>query len=117
MTTTTEEAPAPVAVPPSVEAPAATPAELAAYSEQIAHMAHIILANVPDHLKPLIPSELSPAQQVAWFQKAKESGVFAAASASVPATDTRKPTVTPKTPDVSTLPPVARMAHGYGATH
>ncbi|OJX65827.1 hypothetical protein [Magnetospirillum sp. 64-120] len=112
MTTPAEATPAPEGTP------AADPAktELAALSEQVAHMAHIILASVPENMKALIPSELSPAQQVAWFQRAKETGVFNA-TVTVPATDSGKPTVTPKTPDVSTLPPVARMAAGYGAKH
>jgi hypothetical protein len=116
MTTPAEITPAPEAAP-TVTAPDAdtSKAELAALSEQVAHMAGVMLAEVPDHLKPLIPADLSPAQQVAWFLKAKQTGVFGAVT--VPATDTGKPTVTPKAPDVSTLPPVARMAAGYGAKH
>ena len=35
------------------------------------------------------------------------------APAPVPTTDQGKPTVTPSTPDFSTLPPIARMASGY----
>lgn len=118
MTTPAETTPAAEAAP-AAPAPAATDTskdELAAMAEQLAHMAHAVLAGVPENLKALIPSELSPAQQVAWFQRAKETGVFNT-TVTVPATDSGKPTVTPKTPDVSTLPPVARMAAGYGAKH
>jgi hypothetical protein len=38
---------------------------------------------------------------------------FKPAPAPVPVTDRGKPTVTPRTPDFSTLPPIARMASGY----
>lgn len=113
MTTPTETNPAAETAPAATDA---AKAELAAMAEQLAHMAHAVLAGVPENLKALIPSELSPAQQVAWFQRAKETGVFNT-TVTVPATDSGKPTVTPKTPDVSTLPPVARMAAGYGAKH
>lgn len=113
MTTPTETNPAAEAASAGTDA---AKAELAAMAEQLAHMAHAVLAGVPENLKALIPSELSPAQQVAWFQRARETGVFNT-TVTVPATDSGKPTVTPKTPDVSTLPPVARMAAGYGAKH
>lgn len=105
-----EPAPAPAPAPP----PDANADELKALAEQIAHMADAMLEVIPDHLRPLIPEGLSPARKVAWFLKARDTGVFAPAP--VPATDSGKPTVTPRTPDVSTLPPVARMARGYGAT-
>ncbi len=37
------------------------------------------------------------------------------APAPVPTTDTAKPAITPTVPDHSTLPPIARMAAGYGS--
>lgn len=117
MTTPTEIIPAPeAALAAAPAADDASKAEIAAMAEQLAHMAHTILAGVPEHLKPLIPTELSPAQQVAWFAKAKEAGVFD--KAPVPETDAgRKPTVTPVTTDVYSLPPISRMAAGYGTKH
>ncbi len=83
-----------------------------ALEEQVAHMAGAMLAGIPENLKALIPSELSPAAQVAWFLKAKETGVFGVAPV-VPGTDEGKPKITPKEPDLSTLPPTARMARAY----
>ncbi len=90
---------------------AALKAQLAEASEQLAHMAGVVLADVPEHLKPLIPVGLSPAAQAAWVQQARKAGLFE--KPTVPTTDTTKPTVTPKTPDLSSLPPLARMAAGY----
>lgn len=84
-----------------------------ALEDQVAHMANAMLAGIPENLKALIPSELAPAAQVAWFLRAKETGVFGAASVVVPGTDEGKPKITPKEADISTLPAVARMAHGY----
>ena len=82
-------------------------------AEQIAHMAHVILAEVPERLRDLIPADLSPAQQVAWYLQAKKTGVFDAAPA-VPDTDAGKPMITPKSPDFATMPVYARMSAGYG---
>lgn len=90
---------------------AALKAQLAEASEQLAHMAGVVLADVPEHLKPLIPVGLGPAAQAAWVQQARAAGLFA--KPTIPTTDTTKPTVTPKAADVSSLPPLARMAAGY----
>jgi hypothetical protein len=113
--TTNPEAPA-VAPAAPVPTPDAEGDDLKALAEQVAHMADAMLEVIPDHLRPLIPEGLSPARKVAWFLKARDTGVFALGPilAPVPTTDSGKPTVTPRTVDVSTLPPVARMAHGYG---
>lgn len=109
---TTDPAAPAAPVPAPVPAPDAEGEDLKALAEQVAHMADAMLEVIPDHLRPLIPEGLSPARKVAWFLKARDTGVFAPAP--VPTTDSGKPTVTPRTVDVSTLPPVARMAHGYG---
>jgi hypothetical protein len=79
---------------------------------QLAALAEQVLSAVPEHLKPLIPAGLEPAARVEWFNNAKATGVFNSKPV-IPETDSSKPTVTPKTADVSTLPPVARMARGY----
>lgn len=88
-------------------------ADLSDVAEQAAHMAHVILADVPERFRDLIPADLSPAQQVAWYLQAKKTGVFDAAPA-VPETDAGKPMITPKSPDFSTMPVYARMSAGYG---
>ncbi len=89
-----------------------------ALEEQVSGMADVMLNQVPETLKALIPTELSPAAQAAWYIKAKETGVFdakaPATTEAVPTTDETKPTVTPKEPDLSGLPPIARMARAYG---
>lgn len=92
----------------------ATTVEMSALAEQVAHMAHVILSEVPERLRMLIPSDLSPAQQVAWYLQAKKTGVFGAAPAvPVPETDAGRPAITPRDADLSTLPPMARIAAGY----
>lgn len=103
---------APPAPVPANDDSAKLKAELSSLAEQVAHMADTVLATIPDALKALIPDGLSPSQKVAWYFKAKDTGVFAG-KPEVPVTDTGKPTVTPKVPDVSSLPPIARMAAGY----
>ncbi len=85
-------------------------AQLAAAQEQTKATAESVLATVPDKFKPLVP-EGDPAAQLAWFAKAKKSGVFEVAS--VPETDTGRPTITPRGADLSQLPPTARIAAGY----
>ncbi len=87
-------------------------AELAALKAQLADTATAVLAGVPEHLRSLIPAILSPADQLAWFHAAKVTGVFDTIPA-VPATTSGKPTITPTTPDPSSLPVFARMAGGY----
>jgi len=83
-----------------------------ALEEQVSQMADAMLAAVPDNLKVLIPAELPPAAKVAWFLKAKETGVFGTAP-NVPATDNSKPTITPRESDLSNLPPASKMAAAY----
>lgn len=77
-----------------------------------ADLADTILAEIPENLKALIPSELGPAAKVKWFREAKKTGVFDAAKR-VPETDTGRPMTTPKDHDTATLPAFARIATGY----
>lgn len=100
---------APIVTPPADDA-AAT--ELAALKAQLADTAKATLAGVPEHLRGLIPASLSPADQIAWFAKAKESGAFD--KPIVPPTDGGvRPAITPKDPDLSSLPTFAKLAAGY----
>ena len=86
--------------------------ELAALKAQLATTAETILGGVPEHLRGLIPTNLSPGDQIAWFNQAKASGAFD--KPTVPPTDGGiKPAITPKAPDVSSLPAFARIAAGY----
>lgn len=80
--------------------------------EQVAQLAQAVLAGIPENLRSLIPTDLNPSAQVAWFMKAKETGVFGGAAV-VPSTDAGKPRITPKDQDPSTLAPVSRIAAGY----
>jgi len=74
-----------------------------------------LLAEVPEHLKSLVPSDLGPTAKLTWYRAAKETGVFdGKPKAKVPETDKGKPATTPKDRDVSTLPAHARIAAGYG---
>jgi len=86
--------------------------ELKAIKDSLQEVADAMLSLVPDHLKPLIPADLGPAAKIKWFQNAEKTGVFAPAK--VPETDTAKPGITPKSPDLSNLPAHARLAAGYG---
>lgn len=88
-------------------------AELRDNRDTMQAVAETLLSEVPDHLKALIPENIGPAHQIAWFKRAKETGVFDS-KPTVPETDSGKPTVTPTDPDVNELPPIARMALGYG---
>lgn len=89
-------------------------AELAALKEQLVNTAAAVLAGVPENLRALIPANLPPADQLAWFHKAKATGVFdKPAAPAVPTTDAGKPTITPLTADLASLPVYARMAAGY----
>lgn len=101
----------PAAPAPAVAAPTATDAELAALKTQLAETAKQVLTGVPDHLRDLIPADLAPADQIAWFQKAKATGVFD--KPAVPATPAPTPAITPATPDTASLPIYARLAAGY----
>jgi hypothetical protein len=87
-------------------------AELAALKSQLTETAASALAAVPEHLRPLIPASLSPADQLGWFHTAKATGVFDAKPA-VPATDSGKPSITPTATDPASLTAYARMAAGY----
>lgn len=87
-------------------------AELAALKAQLADTAATVLASVPENLRALIPANLPPADQVAWFHTAKATGVFDA-KPGIPATDSGKPAITPTTPDPASMPVYARMAGGY----
>ena len=100
------------------ETPTPTPAddaaatELAALKEQLAETAKATLAGVPEHLRGLSPESLSPADQIAWFNQAKATGAFD--KPAVPPTDGgERPAITPKAPDLSSLPTYAKLAAGY----
>jgi hypothetical protein len=88
-------------------------AELTNLGEQVSHMAALVLADVPEKFKALIPEGLSPAAQAAWVLKARQSGLFG--TVTVPATTAgQKPTNTPKTIDFNSLPYHERIKAGYG---
>lgn len=100
------------------ETPTPTPAddaaamELAALKAQLADTAKATLAGVPEHLRGLIPDSLSPADQIAWFNQARATGAFD--KPVVPPTDGgERPAITPKAPDLSSLPTYAKLAAGY----
>jgi len=84
-----------------------------ALEEELSATADALLAEVPEHLKALIPADLGPAAKIKWFREARKTGVFGGTT-QVPETDSGKPKVTPRDQDLSTLPPVARMARAYG---
>jgi hypothetical protein len=82
--------------------------------DQLAFMAERVLANVPEHLKGLIPRELSPAKQAAWYFEARDTGIFDAAPAPDPVPSVgRKPESTPTSPDYSAMNPRERLAAMY----
>lgn len=95
----------PVAQPPIVAAPASTP--------DLTVVADALLKDVPENMQSLIPN-ISPAEQIEWFTKAKTAGAFSTGAPAVPTTDSGKPTVTPVEPNLNDLPVIARMARGYG---
>lgn len=87
-------------------------AELADAKAQLAETAKLMLSEVPEHLRGLIPERLSPADLIAWVAQAKASGAFDRPV--VPSTDGgARPAITPQTPDHSSLPVHARLAAGY----
>jgi hypothetical protein len=91
-------------------------AKRTAVEKEYDELASDMLAAVPDHLKALIPEGNSKAK-IEWFKKAKTTGIFDA-KATVPPTDGgEKPATSPKNSDqqvdLSKMPAVARMAHGY----
>jgi len=74
--------------------------------------ATVLLAGVPEHLKGLIPATMSAKERIDWFAQAKATGIFDRNPVAT-TDDGTKPTITPKAPDSSSLPPYARMAAGY----
>lgn len=84
----------------------------AAYELDAKELADVVLKQIPDGLKALIPEALSPTEKVKWFEKAKAAGLLAKPVV-VPETDTTKPALTLPKVDPSELPPIARMSYGY----
>ena len=80
--------------------------------EQVAAMAEQVLTQVPQHLKALVPTGLSPSEQVSWFNVAKSTGVFDPVRAPVPETDSGVPKVTPTEINLWDLPASERIALG-----
>lgn len=92
--------------------PADLPTDAAEGESELATAAQGLLSLVPEALRGLIPSDLSPAKQIAWFNQAKASGAFDMPQ--VPETDGgAKPSLTPTATDSATLPIHARLAAGY----
>lgn len=87
-------------------------AQLEAQTTELESIANLMLANVPDGLKALIPDELSPAAKVKWFHKAQAAGLLKRPS--IPETDINKPSVLPPKVNPNDLPPIARMSMAYG---
>ena len=100
---------------PEEEAAAAAAAEktaLEAAQADLEAAAAVILAGVPDHLKALIPANMSAKERIDWFAQAKATGIFDRKP--IPETESgTKPTITPKAPDHASLPAYARIAAGY----
>lgn len=108
--TDTTVPPAPAEQPTSAPQPAIPSAPTAPNNGDAAQLAKVesivaaMVAELPEHLRPLVPSSLSAADRLEWLQTAKKSGLFTAGPAVVPPTDTR-PGTGLKTRDPSTLPP------------
>ena len=83
---------------------------------QLETMATEMLKQVPEELRGLIPESLPPLERVAWFNSAKETGIFdkSASTPAVPRTDSGQPRMTPPPTDLQKLPPSERMKLGYG---
>ena len=77
-------------------------------TELAAANAHL-LASVPENLRDLVPNT-TVSERIAWINKAKSAGLFAAA---VPATDNAKVRLTPGPDALAKLPAAARIAAGY----
>jgi hypothetical protein len=100
---------------PEEEAVAAAAAEktaLEAAQADLEAAAAVILAGVPDHLKALIPANMSAKERIDWFAQAKATVIFDRKPVPEPEIGS-KPTITPKAPDHASLPAYARMAAGY----
>lgn len=110
-----DPAPQPPAQQPAAQAqPAAAPTIPPAVADDLKAAREAILAQVPEKLRPLAPVGGTITELVAWIGAAQTAGIFQGA-AQVPETDSGKPRTTPKDPDLSTLPPTARMARAYGS--
>ena len=106
--------PEPAPQPAVVTTPVAQPAVVTAPAlPDLKAVATALLADVPEHLRGLIP-QIEPAAQIDWYTKAKTAGAFSTGAPTVPSTDSGKPTVTPVEPNLSDLPAMARMSRGYG---
>jgi hypothetical protein len=70
-----------------------------------------LLATIPEQFRALVPAG-TPLAQLAWIESATKAGLFN--KPAVPTTDDgRKPTITPKDVDTSTLSPYARLSAAY----
>ncbi|OBX18565.1 hypothetical protein A9995_11400 [Erythrobacter sp. QSSC1-22B] len=106
-----ENADTPVETPPANPQSEAA-SELAALKASLAETAAKVLANVPELLRGLVPTSLSPSDQIAWFEQAKATGIFDKPTVA-PTDGGVRPAITPTTPDTASLPIYARMAAGY----
>ena len=108
MTTETTETTTPAEVTQQAPQPAGA-GELDAVNARLIAMCDQMAKRLPEHLKSLVPSGLSPLDRLEWLQKANAGPP----PVMVPPTDTTPPRTTPRTVDLSTLPASARMAAGY----
>src|SRR4051812_21824479 len=70
---------------------------------ELADVAEAMIEEVPEEYRALVP-DLRPAQKVKWLRDAKAAGLFGGkARVTVPVTDTKAPTTTPKPEDTSKL--------------
>ncbi|MEJ1931595.1 hypothetical protein WDZ92_15195 [Nostoc sp. NIES-2111] len=85
-----------------------------AAEEALSKLADDLAQEVPEAFRALIPAQLGAAERVAWIRSAKSTGLFAA-KPTVPGTDEGRATTTPREGiDVSTAPPLAKIASAYG---
>ena len=109
---TTETTAADTATTTETPVPSPDAARIAALEGQLATIETALLAEVPAHLKTLVPAGLSVGDRIGWLQNAKKAGIFST-TVPVPTTDTGKAPTTPRDVDFTKLPPAARMAAGY----
>ena len=88
-----------------------------AAEEELKNLVAELVAELPEHLRPLVPSSLSPAAQAAWIKQAKEAGLFAATDrkdnpAPVKELDTKRPGGKPPA-DLSNLNSSQLLSIGY----
>jgi hypothetical protein len=93
-------------------APSPDQARIAALEGQLAAVETALLADVPAHLKALVPASLPVGDRIGWLQNAKKAGLFAATT-TVPTTDNTKIKLAPAPETFTTLPIAARLAAGY----